>query len=543
MTSLKASVSKCDAPTRSTLISFILAISSRGTLSKRAPEPRLARVAIRRQPATRATCSAALARMASEPPIPTHSTGWARTQRRQVSTVARHAATYFPALPATTRDKPRIASSATRLVAPAAILIRGAGRRRVNAREQCVGIAMADSSTRQTRNYRQLAFIFGVATCSGCLEHRGLPEHQASDCSGCHGDPTRATKGSDNAANVLLRAAPPFDVQGHSSSDHRGVGAHSAHINDSATHASIACATCHLGAEPSVANDSTSVYYYARNHIDGKTTLEFAQMATANGATPSFDVAALTCAGSWCHGPSAPSSSVSPAWTLASGPLGCTGCHGTPPPAPHPQVSNCASCHGEVAGGKDGRTIINPSLHVNGQVNVQLTTNCNGGCHGTASSPAPPLDVSGASDSSAPGVGAHQKHLNTTTARQVQCNDCHVVPTSVDSPGHLNPAPGSLVVFSALASSGSVNPVWSGMSCTNVYCHNPATASQPTTGGSVSEPQWTSTGQVVCGSCHGLPPPSPHPSVTGSCNGCHTNLTSSMGFIDVSKHINGTVDF
>jgi hypothetical protein len=31
-------------------------------------------------------------------------------------------------------------------------------------------------------------------------------------------------------------------------------------------------------------------------------------------------------------------------------------------------MSNCASCHGEVAGGTDGRTIINPSLHVNGTV-------------------------------------------------------------------------------------------------------------------------------------------------------------------------------
>ena len=46
-----------------------------------------------------------------------------------------------------------------------------------------------------------------------------------------------------------------------------------------------------------------------------------------------------------------------------------------------------------------------------------------------------------------------------------------------------------------------------------------------------------------CVTCHGWPPPSPHPRLT-SCGGCHGKTVTSDGRIDVAggKHVNGTVD-
>jgi hypothetical protein len=46
----------------------------------------------------------------------------------------------------------------------------------------------------------------------------------------------------------------------------------------------------------------------------------------------------------------------------------CGTCHTMPPGGDHPQVTNCNQCHGSVVG-VDNQTIINPNLHVNGEVN------------------------------------------------------------------------------------------------------------------------------------------------------------------------------
>lgn len=388
---------------------------------------------------------------------------------------------------------------------------------------------------------------FGIAT-AGCNQARDIPQDPASECSGCHGSAERpyATDGTEamRLSNVLLRAAPPGDVAGNAVSTARGVGAHLAHVNSTATHGSIACATCHPGVTTAVVQDPVAIHYFTSSHINGNTTLGFEGIATAKGAAPVYDPISLTCAAAYCHGPSSPTLASSPPWNMPTTGLPCGGCHGDPPPPPHPSTTSgqCAGCHSNVVQGPNGLTFVDPNLHINGSVELQAQS-CNGGCHGSATSIAPPQDLGHNTESTFRGVGAHQIHLNTTAGRKVQCNDCHLVPATVDAPTHIDTTAGAEVVFSVLVSGGAVAPVWDGQTCANAYCHNPSTAAQPNPGGAIPAPNWTLTGQATCGSCHALPPPAPHPTVSGTCSACHTNITDTFTFTNVDSHINGVVDF
>jgi predicted CxxxxCH...CXXCH cytochrome family protein len=392
-----------------------------------------------------------------------------------------------------------------------------------------------------TRAGLGVAILIGT----GCSEPRELQQTHASECSGCHGNAMRTIVNEvveAKASSILLRAAPPFDTEGNAIRSARGVGAHLAHINAGLSHPAFTCNTCHPGVDESVTvHENRSDIAYVEQHIDGMSPIVLSGTALSGGRQSTFSVDTLTCSASWCHGPEPVGiTNASPTWTSTVA-LGCTGCHGNPPALPHPQVDNCALCHGKVFGGQDGHVIVSPLLHVNGTIEVQ-SQSCNGGCHGSLNSPAPPSDLAGNASSTVRGVGAHQVHLNTMLGRKVECGDCHLVPSLVSDWGHLDSTIGAEVTFSPLASGGSVKPNWNGISCNNVYCHNP-TAAQSNSGGAIPEPVWTQSGQVTCGSCHSLPPPEPHPAVTGGCVGCHTNVTESLGFIDPTLHINGRVDF
>jgi predicted CxxxxCH...CXXCH cytochrome family protein len=168
-------------------------------------------------------------------------------------------------------------------------------------------------------------------------------------------------------------------------------------------------------------------------------------------------------------------------------------------------------------------------------------------CHGDAANgnAAPPPSLLGGTDPSDPRVGAHQAHLNTGALRQaVACGECHVVPTAVSSPGHMN---GSVdIAFGPLAGAQGAATSWEPTTTTcATYCHG---ATLP--GGSNTRPVWTyGPSQAACGTCHGVPPPpaSGHPAITGgvtACSACHPATVKADGTIDVAggRHINGTVD-
>jgi predicted CxxxxCH...CXXCH cytochrome family protein len=382
--------------------------------------------------------------------------------------------------------------------------------------------------------------------CGSCHALPPPPPHPASaECHRCHGevvDAARAFVAPDKHVDGTLQEqtscaschgtssspAPPPDLSGASERGRVGVGAHAVHLAGGLASRPVTCESCHL--VPATTN--------AQGHLDEPPAdVVFGGAATARGRTPSWDRASLRCAQSWCHGPSSLSGPHSPPWTAES-PLGCAGCHGLPPPPPHPQLATCNLCHGEVV--TAALTIARRDLHVDGVVEIAAPASC-ASCHGSEPSGAPPPDLAGNVATSASGVGAHRTHLEGTgRARVVACNECHVVPAAPFAPGHLDSMLPAEVVFGGVATAFGAAPSYDGISCAGSYCHGATLA-----GGTLTAPSWTAppTTQTYCGSCHGLPPPPPHPQPALSCADCHGNIAPSYNFLEPEKHVDGVVDF
>jgi hypothetical protein len=163
-------------------------------------------------------------------------------------------------------------------------------------------------------------------------------------------------------------------------------------------------------------------------------------------------------------------------------------------------------------------------------------------CHGDPARPgeallraAPPRDLLGASGTAYPGVGAHAIHLYAgKTHGRVPCSECHRVPERVDSPGHADDGRPAELVFGPLASRGDREPHYDPVArtCDNSWCHRDHADAV------WSEPR---TSQGACGSCHGLPPPLPHPQ-SERCEVCHGEvIDDKRHFINPSRHVDGMV--
>lgn len=394
------------------------------------------------------------------------------------------------------------------------------------------------------------------AACGSCHGLPPAPPHpQAQDCEQCHGEviakdrsflrPDLHVNGkvelqmSCNSCHGSAGSnAPPVDLAGNSERGSVGVGAHQAHLGGGAFSRALECGECHQ--VPANVSDP--------GHLDDTPGAEvvFSGVALAEGSQAVWDRSSSTCASAWCHGPRQPASTVSPKWTYENGPLGCTSCHGNPPAPPHPQMSDCAFCHGAVVAA-DNATIKNRDLHVNGQVDVQLPTACNA-CHGSSGSPAPPKDLAGNTSFTERGVGAHQAHLSVATWRRtLECSDCHVVPVNVLDTGHLDTALPAEVVFSALVSTGEGGPPgFNGVTCDNTWCHGGRSYEGNAFGGSLPLPPWVGKPSLNCGSCHGLPPDSGAHLLFPNepCGTCHAWMGGTTGwdFVNPALHMNGKVD-
>ena len=379
------------------------------------------------------------------------------------------------------------------------------------------------------------------ASCSAChgaviaadgsfadanLHIDGIVEVVATSCDACHGS--------------SASPAPPRGLLGETATTARAVGAHQAHLAPSPWRAPIACEECHrVPATPT-----------AVGHLDSPRPAEltFGPLATADGATPSFD--GVTCQGAYCHGATlAPGGAdTTPTWTLVDGSQdACGTCHGLPPSAPHPSVTgappmSCAPCHGAVIAASG--MFANAALHIDGVVEVTAAA-CDA-CHGSGGDPAPPRDLAGNLTATARGVGAHRSHLHASTWRApIACTDCHLVPTSVDSPGHRDTALPAELTFGPRARADGATPSFGGTTCAGVYCHG-ATL-RP--GGTTTAPTWTRVDgtQAACGACHGLPPGGGHPPVIGAipaaCSACHDAVIAPDGsFANPALHVDGVVE-
>lgn len=353
----------------------------------------------------------------------------------------------------------------------------------------------------------------GTIDLEGGLHIDGVVEAPTAGCASCHGDPARPA----------FPAAPPSGAHGERDTAALAVGAHQSHLQAGKLRSSIACSECHA-----VPTDLS--------HVDGTASVIFGELARRGGARPSWDRASASCSASYCHGGTLPGgTNTTPKWTKVDGTqIACGSCHGVPPPAPHPQNASCSVCHpGTVR--PDGSLDVSGGLHINGVIDV-AGLSCTS-CHGSGTSPAPPLGTHGETSTADRAVGAHQSHVQAGPfARALACGECHVVPTST---GH---ADGTVrVTFGTLATAGGATPQWNGASCSATYCHGNFSG-----GVTRNAPEWTKVDgtQAACGTCHAQQPGSGHHSTHRSegigCGRCHTGYSSTT--VNAALHVNGSKD-
>jgi predicted CxxxxCH...CXXCH cytochrome family protein len=389
---------------------------------------------------------------------------------------------------------------------------------------------------------------------SGEFHGRVLRElrYDFDGCSRCHGeDFSGGAAGS--SCNGCHPSGPTACVTCHG--DLPASGAHAAHAADDGPLAGgTPCSTCHVVPES----------WEEPGHIltaDGELDPPPAEVifSAIAGAGAAYDPATAVCSGVYCHGDTLADTAGSltrPTWTaVGQGQAACGTCHGNPP-ASHAD-DRCYACHRPVAGPEG---IARPALHVDGALQVgEGCTDCHGG---SVAGAAPPRDLAGGISTDLVTVGAHIGHVTGATRLRgpIPCGDCHLMPATVSSPGHID-TPGPAEVFPAqtagqsLAFAAGSVPQFSRetATCSDVYCHGGGTRQAgDAASGMRREPVWTlvSAGEASCGACHGIPPvDGVHDPGLGltDCAGCHPQTVDASGNILVtggeSKHIDGTVDF
>lgn len=148
------------------------------------------------------------------------------------------------------------------------------------------------------------------------------------------------------------------------------------------------------------------------------------------------------------------------------------------------------------------------------------------GCHGSPETgPAPPAALGGATDPALIGVGSHEAHVGGGVA----CEECHLVPGSVDAEGHTDTPWPAEVGWGDIGKAGGAALPWDrGAATCTVWCHGAGLE-----GGTEVAPSWTDTDGSAsqCGACHAIP----DVPAGQSCGDCHGDLTP-------ATHVDGQLD-
>ena len=219
-------------------------------------------------------------------------------------------------------------------------------------------------------------------------------------------------------------------------------------------------------------------------------------------------------------------------------------------------VESCKSCHGQKF---DGGTAQKSCIGCHTQTNGPEACNT---CHGGVNA-APPSDLSGNTQRTSKGVGAHQAHLaGGTIGVAVACKTCHSVPATVAAAGHIDDGIAEVKTdtTSVFYRSDAVY-TRSSATCAGTYCHG-----NFQNGNASNIVTWTDTTGVnsatQCGTCHGdvtkadpqdrarpktISEGGTHPDKgafgTTKCMNCHGAVVdANMNIINTSLHINGRVN-
>jgi len=246
-------------------------------------------------------------------------------------------------------------------------------------------------------------------------------------------------------------------------------------------------------------------------------------------------------------------------------------------------IASCTSCHGaDLSGGTAGVPCANchKAAALGGTARDFATcTACHGGiANQTGAPPAATWGYAGDPDRGGGTldpvrVGAHTKHVAATLATPFDCGVCHVKPTVLLSPKHVD-APTALVTWSGVAAGGGASPFWNRVdaTCSSTYCHGNYSGTYAydvydygsdayftkyaSYVGKNAIPTWTD-GPMTCASCHGNPPANTGVWHSGShgyqgldayneCQTCHPDATSVDGvgtaITSPHQHVNGTIE-
>ncbi len=211
------------------------------------------------------------------------------------------------------------------------------------------------------------------------------------------------------------------------------------------------------------------------------------------------------------------------------------------------QADTCNNCHGDQLLGCAGAVSCD-NCHDGGHP-LGWRENCTY-CHGGLEndSGAPPTDLDRTTAANAITFTAHTKHLSGDTHPVFDCNQCHVQPTDVSSPGHsFDETKGAAEVVFA----GGLSPAASfdgpgTASCSNLYCHGTGLAP-----GDYA----VSQGKTTCDSCHGTAKDrldnltydhTRHMNAQRTlealtCASCHANTDKAGAIVDGTTHVDGQI--
>ena len=392
--------------------------------------------------------------------------------------------------------------------------------------------------------------VYDLSGCQACHGKELTGGTSGVACTSCHVSPIGSCNTCHGSAS---NAAPPLDLNYNSATSLVTVGAHQTHVTDGGMHTAFPCQVCH---NTPVTPGEEGHYQSGGKLLPGPAPVI---VASGFGGTFSWNSTAGTCTNGYCHAPVTDSNArqVDPiVWTaVGQNQAACGTCHGYPP-AGHGPNTQCDTCHRPTFFNGQPST----PLHCNGEVNLAAPQGSCVGCHGSGDIPAPPIDLHGNASESLQTVGAHREHLQALhqVSAPVPCDECHLVPRVLNSPGHIDHSPPAIVFppgSGTLASTDGIDAGYnfSTATCT-VYCHGAGTSlSKDTSTGLNHAPVFNGgTSQGACGTCHGIPPKIPgtssHDGITSitQCAACHPTTVAPGGNIIVapdggSTHVDGIV--
>ena len=377
-------------------------------------------------------------------------------------------------------------------------------------------------------------------------------------CASCHGDAFLG--GTARSSCLTCHADGPTDC----STCHQEGPTSGAHLGHAAAH--VDCAECHV--VPASWDVPGHILTGDGTRDEGPAEVVLGDLAgaalapEARQGPPTFTASTQRCSNVYCHGAALadPSGqSREPGW-YDSGPLDCTSCHGMGPQS-HADA-RCSACHSRVVDASN--TIIDSTLHLSGSLELGTQGDACNSCHGSADSPAPPMDVLGRTARAEVTVGVHQSHTEGPHLLRgpIPCSDCHLEPDALQDSGHIDSAGPAEVFpgleFAGLAARDGATPSWDrgAATCSDVYCHGGGvTLGNDAAPGIFRTPNWTQRDAAAheCGGCHGIPPRDGrhNPSLKRTqCWSCHITVVDPAGNIILrqvgdevaSEHIDGTVD-